>query len=106
MSPSWSDTTGLHDYYVQTHVKFGQIYTVPAEVISKFYVYDFFAHSKNINPALTSSIVDAVCQNVVHSSWKRGFTFLPWYSCLLGNFLPFIVFTPMVKFVVGDASKL
>ncbi len=37
----------------------------------------------------------------MHDSWKRGFTHLPAHSCVLGFFLPFLVWTPLVRFVRG-----
>ena len=38
---------------------------------------------------------------VVSASWKRGFMKLGTFSCIVGLFFPFIVWTPLVKFQVG-----
>ena len=44
---------------------------------------------------------DRGCQAVVQQAWRRGFVRLDMITCIFGIFLPFLVWTPLVKFQPG-----
>ena len=46
--------------------------------------------------------LDPSCQLVTQSAWKRGFIRLPWFACVICLFVPFLLWTPIVKFQVSQ----
>ena len=49
----------------------------------------------------TLFFIDRGCQAVVQQAWRRGFVRIDMITCIFGIFLPFLVWTPLVKFQPG-----